>query len=57
MALWIVTWDGPEAGRRAQASWHSRENAVAHYMRKASAGLDPQLDEQADEDEPAEDVQ
>lgn len=39
----IVSWDGPEAGKRAYQTWDHRANAEAHYERKLRAGLNPSL--------------
>ena len=39
----VVSWDGPEAGKRAYQVWASRENADAHYRRKLAAGLNPEV--------------
>jgi hypothetical protein len=39
----VVSWDGPEAGKRAYQVWTSQENAQAHYQRKLAAGLNPEM--------------
>lgn len=47
----VVSWDGPEAGKRAYQVWTSRENAEAHYRRKLAAGLNPEVYDEADLDD------
>ena len=50
MSRYLVTWDGPEAGKRAVAEWPTFENAFVHYERKRVARLHPQIEE-VDQDE------
>lgn len=51
MAAHVVSWDGPEACKRAYQVWTSKENAEAHYRRKLVAGLNPELYDEADIDD------
>ncbi|CAB4198814.1 hypothetical protein UFOVP1324_41 [uncultured Caudovirales phage] len=51
MSNHVVSWDGPEAGKRAYQVWASRENADAHAARKAAAGLNPEVYSEDDIDD------
>jgi len=51
MSEHVVSWDGPEAGKRAYQVWTSKENAEAHYRRKAVAGLNPEIYDEDDLDD------
>lgn len=48
---YVVSWDGPEAGKRAYQTWATRENAEAHAARKQAAGLNPELYYEGDIDD------